>query len=61
MLTDTDKTTQGDVGTDAENTESTNLKPRIIEFIIPECCVEGWNNCQHVRKPESKREINSAF
>lgn len=30
-------------------------------FIIPECCVSGWDDCSHTPKPQEKREINPAL
>lgn len=47
--------------TDSDKTTKTIDEPHITKFVIPECCIEGWDTCIHVKKPETKREINPAF
>lgn len=43
------------------NTNKENVEIREIDnfnWIVPECCREGWKSCPHVVKPVKKKKAN---
>lgn len=41
-----------------ETTQAIVLDQEVLTIIIPECCREGWETCEHIAKKPKKTRRN---